>query len=55
MSQETAAPPQGRLSTKIGVVARQWRRAVDQRLQPFDLTQATWLPLVQLALSLIHI
>lgn len=49
MSQETAAPPQGRLSTKIGVVARQWRRAVDQRLQPFDLTQATWLPLVQLA------
>lgn len=49
MAKETDPPQQQRLSTKIGVVARQWRRAVDQRLQPFDLTQATWLPLVQLA------
>ncbi|MBB1627274.1 MarR family winged helix-turn-helix transcriptional regulator [Achromobacter sp. UMC71] len=49
MAKETDTPQQQRLSTRIGVVARQWRRAVDQRLQPFDLTQATWLPLVQLA------
>src|SRR5882762_5211809 len=29
--------------------ARQWRRAADLRLQPFDLTEATWLPLVYIA------
>ncbi len=29
--------------------ARQWRRAVDRRLQPFGLTEATWLPLIYLA------
>ncbi len=29
--------------------ARQWRRAADQHLQPFDLTEATWLPLVHIA------
>ena len=28
---------------------RQWRRAADLRLQPFDLTEATWLPLVYIA------
>jgi MarR family transcriptional regulator, transcriptional regulator for hemolysin len=28
---------------------RQWRRAVDRRLQPFGLTEATWLPLIYLA------
>ena len=28
--------------------ARQWRRAADLRLQPFDLTEATWLPLVHI-------
>ena len=28
---------------------RQWRRAVDRRLQPFGLTEATWLPLIHLA------
>lgn len=29
--------------------ARQWRRAADLRLEPFDLTEATWLPLVHIA------
>jgi MarR family transcriptional regulator for hemolysin len=38
-----------RLSSLVGVTARQWRRAVDQRLQPFSLTEASWLPLVHLA------
>lgn len=29
--------------------ARQWRRAADLDLKPFDLTEATWLPLVHIA------
>ena len=28
---------------------RQWRRAADLRLQPFELTEATWLPLIRIA------
>jgi MarR family transcriptional regulator, transcriptional regulator for hemolysin len=33
----------------VARTARQWRRAVDRRLQPFNLTEASWLPLVYLA------
>src|SRR5580692_9842096 len=33
----------------VARAARQWRRAVDRRLQPFGLTEATWLPLIRLA------
>jgi MarR family transcriptional regulator for hemolysin len=33
----------------IAQTARQWRRLVDVRLQPFGLTEATWLPLLHLA------
>ena len=33
----------------LSQTARQWRRAADQRLQPFELTEATWLPLVRIA------
>jgi MarR family transcriptional regulator, transcriptional regulator for hemolysin len=33
----------------IANAGRQWRRAVDIRLQPFGLTEATWLPLLHLA------
>src|SRR5450631_2974366 len=33
----------------VARAARQWRREVDRRLQPFGLTEATWLPLVHLA------
>ena len=33
----------------VSRAARQWRRAVDRRLQPFGLTEATWLPLIYLA------
>lgn len=29
--------------------ARQWRRSADVGLKPFDLTEATWLPLVHIA------
>jgi MarR family transcriptional regulator, transcriptional regulator for hemolysin len=33
----------------IARASRQWRRVVDRRLQPFGLTEATWLPLIYLA------
>src|ERR1700743_2759622 len=33
----------------IARAARQWRRGGDRRLQPFGLTEATWLPLIYLA------
>jgi len=35
--------------TLLALAARQWRRAADQGLQPFDLTEATWLPLIHIA------
>src|SRR5271165_1869989 len=35
----------------LGHAARLWRRGVDQRLQPFGLTEATWLPLIRIARS----
>lgn len=47
MPSDAPVPP--RFGSLIGLAARHWRRAVDQRLQPFDLTEATWLPLVRLA------
>ncbi len=34
---------------RLGHTARQWRRAVDERLLPFGLTEATWLPLLYLS------
>ena len=33
----------------LGRTYRQWRRSADQHLQPFQLTEATWLPLVHIA------
>jgi len=33
----------------LGRTYRQWRRTADLRLQPFELTEATWLPLVHIA------
>ncbi len=33
----------------VARVSRDWRRAVDRRLQPHGLTEATWLPLLHLA------
>ena len=34
---------------RLNYTARQWRRAVDEQLQPFGLSDATWLPLVYIA------
>lgn len=38
-----------RLGTLVSLVSRQWRKAVDARLQAFGLSEATWLPLLRLA------
>ena len=49
------AAPARRPSTResfgslLSRAARQWRRAADVGLRPFDLTEATWLPLVHIA------
>jgi MarR family transcriptional regulator for hemolysin len=40
-----------RFGPLVAQVAREWRRAVDKRLQPFGLTEATWLPLLHIARS----
>ncbi|OSQ38116.1 MarR family winged helix-turn-helix transcriptional regulator [Thalassospira sp. MCCC 1A01428] len=41
--------PKTSFGPMLAQAARQWRRAVDMGLQPFGLTEATWLPLVHLA------
>jgi len=38
-----------RFPSLIAQTGRQWRRAVDVHLQPFGLTEATWLPLLHVA------
>jgi MarR family transcriptional regulator for hemolysin len=40
-----------RIGSLVGLTSRQWRRAVDLRLQKYGLTEATWLPLLRLAQS----
>ena len=40
-----------RLAPLVAHVAREWRRAVNGRLQPYGLTEATWLPLLRIARS----
>ncbi|MFZ0605687.1 MAG: MarR family transcriptional regulator [Roseiarcus sp.] len=40
-----------RLAPLVAHVAREWRRAVDGRLQVYGLTEATWLPLLRIARS----
>jgi MarR family transcriptional regulator for hemolysin len=47
----TRQQPRDSLASLIARAARQWRRAVDRRLQPFGLTEATWLPLIHIARS----
>jgi MarR family transcriptional regulator for hemolysin len=38
-----------KFASLVARAGRQWRRAVDRRLQPFGLTEALWLPLIHLA------
>ena len=40
-----------RFAPLVANVAREWRRAVDARLQVYGLTEATWLPLLRIARS----
>src|ERR1700723_1073404 len=44
-----STPVRNSFARLIARAARQWRREVDRRLQPFGLTEATWLPLIHLA------
>jgi MarR family transcriptional regulator for hemolysin len=44
-------PVPRRPSKLIGITARQWRRALDQRLRSFELPKAMWSPLLNLARS----
>jgi MarR family transcriptional regulator for hemolysin len=47
---DPSSPPQHRsLGRLVAQTARQWRRAVDRQLQPYGLTEATWLPLLHIA------
>src|SRR6267378_2090962 len=43
------APDRSSFGSLLSRAARQWRRAADLRLAPFELTEATWLPLVHIA------
>ena len=43
------ASDRGSFGSLLSRAARQWRRAADLRLRPFELTEATWLPLVHIA------
>jgi MarR family transcriptional regulator for hemolysin len=38
-----------RFGSLLSQAARSWRRSTNRRLQPFGLTEATWLPLLRLA------
>jgi MarR family transcriptional regulator, transcriptional regulator for hemolysin len=44
-----AKDARARFAPLVARVAREWRRAVDGRLQAFGLTEATWLPLLRIA------
>ena len=44
-----AASSRTAFGSLLSRAARQWRRAADLRLRPYELTEATWLPLVHIA------
>ncbi|MBB5752755.1 MarR family winged helix-turn-helix transcriptional regulator [Prosthecomicrobium pneumaticum] len=46
---ETERALQAGFGALVAQTARLWRRAVDRELQPFGLTEATWLPLLRLS------
>ncbi len=41
--------PHRKFANLIAHTARQWRRVIDRKLQPYGLTEATWVPLLHLA------
>jgi MarR family transcriptional regulator for hemolysin len=46
-----AKDTRARFAPLVANVAREWRRAVDARLQVYGLTEATWLPLLRISRS----
>jgi MarR family transcriptional regulator, transcriptional regulator for hemolysin len=46
-----AKDARARFAPLVAHVSREWRRAVDGRLQVYGLTEATWLPLLRIARS----
>ena len=46
-----AKDARARFAPLVSHVTREWRRAVDARLQAYGLTEATWLPLLRIARS----
>lgn len=44
----TDEPPES-FPARVAYTARQWRRCVDQLVEPFGLTQARWLPLLHIS------
>jgi MarR family transcriptional regulator for hemolysin len=46
-----AKDARARFAPLVAHVAREWRRAVDGRVQAYGLTEATWLPLLRIARS----
>ena len=46
-----AKDARARFAPLVAKLAREWRRAVDARLQVYGLTEATWLPLLRIARS----
>src|SRR5579871_4151057 len=55
MSAIAATPPAPEVRASFGAlvsqVSREWRRALNRRLEPFGLTEATWLPLLHISRS----
>ena len=49
MPSSTQLDARRHFGTRLSQAARLWRRAVDARLQPYGLSDATWLPLIYAA------
>ncbi|WP_107758712.1 MarR family winged helix-turn-helix transcriptional regulator [Dickeya sp. Secpp 1600] len=46
---QTESSARRRFALQLGQTSRLWRRVIDRELQPYGLTQATWLPLLFIA------
>lgn len=45
----TSSTSRRRFAGLIAQTARQWRRLIDRQLQPYGLTEATWVPLLHIS------
>ncbi|RNM04396.1 MarR family winged helix-turn-helix transcriptional regulator [Dickeya undicola] len=46
---QTESSARRRFALQLGQTSRLWRRVIDRELQPYGLTQASWLPLLFIA------